>query len=154
MHYAPHSKVPMHDHSAWPAAYVYLNDAGPVTFKHDGWEDPDLTRPPTKARSFRLSPTRFAGERHMVENTSDTASDFLRIEFKTMKQGEGLLHGRYPPERVPAGRALTKIKFENENARATRLIAAPRTSVTVTASGTAPSRTSISSAHARTSRSC
>src|ERR1043166_7643733 len=89
VHYAPHSRVPMHDHSAWPAAYVYLNDAGPVTFKHEGWEDPDLTRPPVKARSFRLSPTRFSGERHEVQNSGNTASDFLREEFKTMQQGSG-----------------------------------------------------------------
>ena len=51
VHYAPHEKLPMHDHTEQAAAYVYLNDCGPVTFKHDWGE---LTRPATKAGSFRV----------------------------------------------------------------------------------------------------
>ena len=51
VHYGPREKVPVHDHSRWPAAYVYLNDAGPVIFRHVGWDHPVLTRPPTRAGS-------------------------------------------------------------------------------------------------------
>src|SRR4051794_22602569 len=59
VNYAAHSKVPVHDHSRFPAGYVYLSDSGPIRFVHSGWQEPILTRPATKAGSFRLSPTRF-----------------------------------------------------------------------------------------------
>ena len=52
--YAAHSKVPIHEHSRYPAAYIYLTDSGPIRFVHAEWDDPVLTRPATKARSYRL----------------------------------------------------------------------------------------------------
>jgi hypothetical protein len=32
--YAANAKVPVHDHSRGPAAYVYLTDSGPIRFTH------------------------------------------------------------------------------------------------------------------------
>lgn len=126
VHYGPHEKIPAHSHSRWPVAYVYLNDAGPIIFKHEGWAgDPVLTRPPTKARSFRLSPTTAVNEIHEVENSSDTPSDFLRVEFKTRPVGIKSLHGRFYPEPYAAGENFRKLEFENEQIRITRLACAP-----------------------------
>src|SRR5215813_10159014 len=81
VHYGPKEKIPEHYHTERAAAYVYLNDSGPVIFKHRDLPYGAITRPATKARSFRLFKS--VKEVHAVENTSDLPSDFLRIEFKT-----------------------------------------------------------------------
>jgi hypothetical protein len=125
--YAPRSKVPTHDHSKGPAAYVYLVDSGPVRFVHDGWEHPVLTRPATKAGSFRLSPTRFDNETHAVENNSDTRSEFLRIELLTEAPDRQSLNARIGPFTGDRGNGLNKVEFENSQLRVTRLISKPRT---------------------------
>src|SRR5207247_9748535 len=36
VHYAPHQKLAAHQHTLHAAAYVYLNNSGPVVFKHIG----------------------------------------------------------------------------------------------------------------------
>ena len=138
VHYGPRARVPLHDHSRWPAAYVYLNDSGPINFRHAGWEHPVLTRAATKAGSFRLSPTTAVGETHEVENPSDTPSDFLRIEFKTREADRKSLHGRFYPERHPAGRYFRKVLFENAQLRVTRLAFPPRRSLTVATNSSEP----------------
>src|SRR5215213_5609363 len=97
VNYAPHAKVPVHDHSRFPAAYVYLSDSGAIRFVHSGWDEPVLTRPATRAGSFRLSPTRFDNETHAVENTGDLASEFLRIEIMTEAPDRCSLNGRFAP---------------------------------------------------------
>src|SRR5262245_12384975 len=53
VHYAAKEKIPEHYHTEKPAAYVYLNDSGPVIFKHRDLPYGDITRAPTKAGSFR-----------------------------------------------------------------------------------------------------
>ena len=138
VHYGPRAKVHVHDHSRWPAAYVYLNDYGPVIFRHTDWEHPVLTRPAVKAGSFRLSPTTAVNETHEVENTTDTPSDFLRIEFKTRPAGRRTLRGRFPPAPYPAGENFRKVEFENEQVRVTRLVCAPRRSLAVAANPSEP----------------
>src|SRR5437763_4293636 len=81
VHYAPHAVLPAHAHTTAPSAYVYLSEGGPVIFKHIGLAYGAVTRPATVARAFRLF--RAVPEIHEVENPNDTASDFLRVEFKT-----------------------------------------------------------------------
>jgi tetratricopeptide (TPR) repeat protein len=121
VHYPPHAKIPEHDHTAFAAAYVYLNDAGPVIFKHIGLSYGAVKRPAVKAGSFRLY--KAVKETHEVENPSDTPSDFLRVEFKTEPAKDpNTLRGKFFREDVPAGVNLTKIQFENEQVRITRLI--------------------------------
>jgi hypothetical protein len=138
--YAPNSKVPVHDHSKGPAAYVYLVDSGPVRFVHAGWEnDPVLTRQATKAGSFRLSPTRFDNETHAVENISNTRSDFLRIEIKTESPDRQSLLTRKGPFTGDRTNGLNRIEFENSQLRVTRLISKPGTPLTVTANAVEPS---------------
>src|SRR5919205_267154 len=138
VHYGPRAKVPLHDHSRRPAAYVYLNDSGPILFRHAGWEHPVLTRPATKARSFRLSPTTAVGETHEVENPTDTPSDFLRVEFKTRPDDGKPPRGRFYPERYRAGRYFRKVQFENEQLRVTRLACPPGRSITVETNSSEP----------------
>ena len=123
VHYAPHEKIPVHDHTKTAAAYVYLNDGGPVIFRHIGLEYGAITRPATKAGSFRLY--RAVKEVHEVENTSDLPSDFLRVELKTKPINESSLRGRFFREDYPAGENYKKIQFENEQIRVTRLVCAP-----------------------------
>lgn len=131
VHYGPRAKVPLHEHTRWPAAYVYLNDAGPIIFRHAGWEHPVLTRPATKAGSFRLSPTTAVNETHEVENPNDTPSDFLRVEFKTRPVNRNSLRGRFYRGRYTPGRNFRKVEFEHEQIRVTRLVCAPRRSLVV-----------------------
>ena len=123
VHYAPHVKLPEHDHTALATAYIYLNDAGPVSFKHVGLSYGAVTRPAVKAGSFRLY--KGVKETHEVENLSDTPSDFLRVEFKTDpgKEPNGL-RGKFFRVDVPAGENFQQVQFENEQVRITRLICA------------------------------
>jgi hypothetical protein len=137
-HYEPREKIPAHAHTKWPCVYVYLNDGGPVIFRHKDWTHPELIRPATKAGSFRVSPTSATGEIHEVENPNETPSDFLRVEFKTDPVGRNTLRGRYYREEVPTHENYRKTQFENEQIRVTRLICAPRKSLDVTVNSPQP----------------
>ena len=57
VHYAPHETIAEHEHPARPAIYVYLNDGGPVLFKHEHGDSGDFaaTRAATKAGAYRLA---------------------------------------------------------------------------------------------------
>jgi len=106
VHYGPHERIGVHDHSPFPTVYVYLSDSGPVRFAHD--EDPPfaLTRPSVVKGSFRVSPGR--RERHTVENLSGTGSNFLRIELKHVPLGSGLpsFRGKAPGELTRSGSSV------------------------------------------------
>jgi len=115
VNYGPNEKIPAHDHTELAAAYVYLNDGGPVIFKHIGLAYGAVTRPATKAGSFRLY--KAIKEVHEVENTSDLPSDFLRVEFKTRMVDEKTLRGRFHRESWPEGENYQKMQFEDEQIR-------------------------------------
>ena len=137
--YAPRSKVPVHDHSRFPAAYVYLSDSGPIRFVHSGWYDPVLTRPATRAGSFRLSPTRFEDETHAVENNGTLASEFLRIEIKTETPNRASLSGRFTPFAGDRRLGARKVEFDNTQLRVTRIISRPGEAVDIKAGDEGPS---------------
>jgi hypothetical protein len=109
VHYGAHEFVPMHDHTAYPTIYVYLNDSGEVELRHEGGLV--LKRPATHLGAFRISPG--AAERHSVTSLSDTPSDFLRVELK-----------RIPPDdlkkvfrgEAPANLAAPGMRVEFEDA--------------------------------------
>ena len=123
VHYAPHVKIAEHDHTAWGAAYVYLNDAGPVKFGHIGLPYGAVTRPAVKAGSFRLY--KAVKETHTVESLSDTPSDFLRVEFKTATaKAPNTFGGKFFRLDVPANANFQQVQFENEQIRVTRLLCA------------------------------
>jgi hypothetical protein len=134
--YSPYAKLPAHAHNALPAAYVYLNDGGPVLFKHVGTSYGAATRPATQAGSFRVF--RGIDEIHEVENTSALPSHFLRVEFKTDPKDVSTLKGRFYPERVPQGENLEKVQFENAQIRITRVICAPGRSTRVDTAASEP----------------
>ena len=131
VHYAPHTKIPAHDHTETGAAYIYLNDSGPIIFKHINLSYGAITRPETKAGSFRLY--KAVKEIHEVENPNDTPSDFLRVEFKTAVDSNAALRGKFYRETYSAGENFQKVQFENEQIRVTRLACA--TSCDVSAAG-------------------
>jgi hypothetical protein len=122
VHYAAKSKIPAHDHPETGAAYVYLNDSGPVIFRHIGLSYGAITRPATKAGSFRLY--KAVKEVHEVENQNDGPSDFLRVEFKTASDAEKPLRGKFYREEYTAGEYYEKVQFENEQLRVTRIACA------------------------------
>jgi hypothetical protein len=137
VHYGPHAKLPAHAHNALPAAYVYLNDAGPVLFKHIGTSYGAATRPPTRAGGFRVF--RGLDEIHEVENTSALPSDFLRVEFKTDPKDVRTLKGRFFRERAAHGENLQQVQFENDQVRITRVIGAPGRSIRLSTAASEPS---------------
>jgi len=150
VHYEPREKLPAHAHTKWPCVYVYLNDSGPVIFRHKDWDHPELTRPATKAGSFRVSPTTAVNEIHEVDNPNDTPSDFLRVEFKTEPVGRKSLRGRFYRETYPTNENYHKIQFENEQIRVTRLACAPCKSLEVAAASSEPALfVSLSAGRAR-----
>lgn len=137
VHYGARVRIPAHDHPRWGTAYVYLNDGPEVIFKHVGSDLGAITRPPTKAGGFRL----YKGRRevHEVENTGDTPSDFLRVEFKTKPAGETTLRGRYYREFYLSTENYQKVQFENEQIRITRIICAASQTVKLASDSGRPS---------------
>ena len=113
-HYDAGAKLAEHTHPAGTTAYVYLNDSEGVVFQHSGNNTRSVTRPAVKAGAIRIA----AGEEehHTAENTSSTASDFLRIVFKTDDAGVKSLRQRLPP---------TEVEWENKQMRITRLRVKP-----------------------------
>jgi hypothetical protein len=134
--YAPHAKLPAHAHNALPAAYVYLNDGGPVLFKHVGAAYGAATRPATKAGSFRVF--RGIAEIHEVENTSESPSEFLRVEFKTDPKDVRTLKGKFFRPSAPPGQNLEQVQFENDQVRITHVVATPGRSMRLSAAASEP----------------
>lgn len=133
VHYAGNASLPTHTHTEFASAYVYLNDSGPVIFRHgDGKTGAVVTRPPTRAGAFRLY-SAFA-EVHAVENTTAAPSDFLRVEFKTQPVEPRTLRGRY--FRLPSSEThVEKVQFENAQVRVTRILVGPKRSLDLKADG-------------------
>lgn len=137
VHYAPRVKIPEHDHTFFATAYVYLNDAGPIVYRHIGLSYGAVTRPPVKAGSFRLY--KAVRETHLVESLSDTPSDFLRVEFKTRPaKDQNTLRGKYFREAWPPGENFRKVQFENEQMRISRLVCAAGKACDLTTSDNEP----------------
>ncbi len=136
VYYGPREKIAEHYHTPRSSAYVYLNDGGPVIFKHINLPYGDVTRPETKAGSFRV----YKGikEVHSVENTSDKPSDFLRVEFKTEAVNDKSLRGKFYREQYPAGENFSKVQFENEQIRITRVVIAPQKKMDVSTGASEP----------------
>lgn len=119
VHYGAGERVAVHDHPKTPTLYVYLSDAGPVRFVHRGGDNFTLTRKPVKVGQMRLSPGR--EETHGVVSLSKTASDFLRVELKTLPLGFASLHGRVAAAGEDFWRSPRRVEFEDEHLRVTRV---------------------------------
>lgn len=134
VHYGPNAHLPTHSHTEFASAYVYLNDSGPVIFRHgEARTGAAVTRPPTRAGAFRLYSA--FDEVHAVENTTAAPSDFLRIEFKTRPAEPRTLRGRFL--RLTSGEThLEQVQFENAQVRVSRILVGPKRSMELKAEGT------------------
>jgi hypothetical protein len=134
--YAPKTVVAPHFHTEQASAYVYLNDGGPILFKHEGLPYAAVTRPTTTAGSFRV----YKGlkEVHSVENPTETLSDFLRVEFKTEPIDEGTLRGKFFRDGTIPVATQERVQFENAQIRISRVTVASGGRLEVRASAEAP----------------
>ncbi len=121
VHYGPHEFVPMHDHSAYPTIFVYLNDSGPVRIDHAPPTNFSVTRPPTHTGAFRIAPGML--ERHSITNLSDLPSDFLRVELKTIPPDDlkQAFRGEVPSPLMPG----THNEFQDAALEIDRIVCPP-----------------------------
>jgi hypothetical protein len=127
--YGPNEKLPGHAHTPNPSAYVYLNDGGPVVFRHVG--GPAATRAATRAGAFRV----YKGleEVHEVENTSSVPSEFLRVELKTEGREPAGFRGKFMRPAAPGNDAV--VQFDHPQVRISRIWVNPGQRVNITAAG-------------------
>jgi len=118
VHYGPHELVPMHDHSAYPTVFVYLNDSGELRIDHAPPASFSVTRPPTHTGAFRISPGMI--ERHSITNLGDEPSDFLRVELKTIPPTDikDVTRGAVPSPLLPG----THIEFDDPALHIDRIV--------------------------------
>ena len=123
VHYGPREFVPLHDHSAYPTVYVYLNDSGIIQIDHAPPDTFSINRPPTHTGAFRISPS--MAERHSITNLSDLPSDFLRVELKTIPLSDltQAVRGATPTSPQPG----THTEFEDTALRIGRILCPPTT---------------------------
>ena len=150
VHYAPHEFVPMHDHSAFPTVYVYLNDSGVVDLKHEGADGFTAHRPPTHTGAFRISPG--MAERHSVTNQGDVPSDFLRIELKRIPPDDikEVFRSEAPAQPSTPG---TKTEFQDAALKIERTQCPATAPCTIPASSQRSLLVSIGTTQVQTSRS-
>ena len=115
VHYGPNQKLPGHAHTPHASAYVYLNNGGPVIFRHVG--GPSATRPATRAGAFRVY--RGLEEVHEVENVADVPSEFLRVELKTEPRDAAAFRGKFERPASPSAEPLTH--FDHPQVRISRV---------------------------------
>lgn len=125
VHYGPRELVPMHDHSAYPSVFVYLNDSGVIQIDHANGES--IQRPPTHTGAFRVAPGMI--ERHSITNLSSIPSDFLRIEFKRIPSTDIQQTFRGPAPIAPIPGLHTD--YQNPGLRIDRITCPPTTPCTL-----------------------
>ena len=130
--YGPQERIPGHAHTPNPSAYVYLNDGPPVRFRHIGGHNTVATRPATKAGAFRVY--RGLVEVHEVENTGESASEFLRVELKTQPADPEAFRGKFErPAIVTAGPV---VHVDHPQVRISRIWVQPHEQLTIAATST------------------
>jgi hypothetical protein len=125
VHIPGNADLAYHTHPPGVMLHVYLNDANPIVFEHDGSPN-TVTRPYVYARSYRVGRAR--PESHATINRFPGASDYQRIELKT--QGDvGFGQRIAAPPLENATRAVTEVS--NVMYRSIRLTIAARDSILV-----------------------
>ena len=135
--YGPGTVIGPHLHTEWASAYVYLNDGGPILFKHEGLPYSGVTRPATRAGSFRVY--KAIKEVHAVENPTAAPSEFLRVEFKTDPVDTASLRGKFHREEPRPITTVQRKQFENAQVRITRVVVAPGDALDLTSAAASPS---------------
>jgi hypothetical protein len=132
VHIPGNSDLADHTHPPGVMLHVYLNDANPIVFEHDGSPN-TVTRPYVYARSYRVGRAR--PETHATINRFPGASDYLRVELKT--QGDvGFGQRVAAPPLTNTTRAVTEVT--NVMYRATRITIAARDSFVIAADSGRP----------------
>jgi hypothetical protein len=126
--YPAGAALPEHTHPSGTTLYVYLNDSDGITFRHSGGMNHVVNRPAVKAGSMRLSTG--PEEHHTAENTSAAATDFLRIQLKTLKTPRP--RGRLAAGTFPGENAIS-VEFTSEALVIQRFFIAPGQSIAATA---------------------
>lgn len=116
------ANLAMHSHPPGFMFHVYLNDADPVLFSHDG-APYEITRPPVTARSYRIGTA--TPEVHAVLNPSERPSDYLRVEYKTRDSEHSRRRVHAPP--LP-DTSIAVVEHSGASSRVTRVTLAPRDS--------------------------
>jgi hypothetical protein len=127
--YGPLEKLAGHAHTPNPSAYVYLNDGPPVRFRHIGGHNAVATRPATKAGAFRVY--RGLVEVHEVENTGESASEFLRVELKTQAIEPDAFRGKF--ERPAVAATDPVVHVDHPQVRISRVWVRPGEQVSIAA---------------------
>lgn len=122
----------MHSHPAGFMFHVYLNDAEPILFSHDG-PPFEVTRPAVTARSYRIGTA--TPEVHAVSNPSPGHTDYLRVEYKT-NGFESSRQRVFAPPVAPTSSAV--VEHTAEMSRVTRVTIAAGTSGEFAATATEP----------------
>ena len=128
--YGPLEKLPVHNHSAYPTIYVYLNDSGPVRFSHIEKPPFSLVRPAETAGTFRFSPGRL--EKHEVENLGNSPSEFLRVELLQLPLGYQK-HSFRNPKSFDAVHSGIRTEFDTPFVKVQRVVASAGESTKVQA---------------------
>lgn len=132
VHLAGNAHLPKHSHPAGLIVYLYLSDSEPVQFNHD--ERPgNISRRAVTARSYRIG--RATPEVHEVVNSGASASDWLRIELKTVGSDS-------PRQRIVAPALATAdarlVEATSESLRVSRLTVAAGSRVEIAAAAERP----------------
>ena len=125
VHYDAGAKLPEHTHPAGTTVYVYLNDSEGVTFSHVGGSNRTVARPAVRAGAIRIASG--PEEHHTAENPASTASDFLRIQLKTISGGT--LRKRIPAGQPRANDNAITIGYNSDQLVIQRFIIAPGKSI-------------------------
>src|SRR5579862_7962775 len=124
--YGPHETAPVHEHPPTPTAiYIYVTDGGEFRFKHmTGLPIAGLviTRPAVKAGAIRFSHS--APETHSVEYLGDTATEYVRIEPRTLAPDIPFRDVRIPPDPMDPTKSAVRKEYENGQLRILRVICA------------------------------
>jgi hypothetical protein len=102
-------------HPAGFMFHVYLSEADPVLFSHDG-APYEITRPPVTARNYRVGTA--TPEVHAILNPSERHSDYLRVEYKTREPEHSRKRVHAPPLGTTSGAV---VEHTDEMSRVTRV---------------------------------
>ena len=132
IHVAGGANIGMHTHPPGFMFHVYLNDAEPISFNHDG-APYEIQRPPVTARSYRIGLA--TPESHAVVNPSAKASDYMRVEYKT-RGGESTR--RRMPAPALGSETASQIEHVGPQSRVTRVTVAANSSIELATPGGQP----------------
>mgnify|MGYP003382203050 CR=1 FL=1 len=138
---AGRANLGMHSHPAGFMVHVYLNDADPILFSHDG-PPYEITRPAVTARSYRIGTA--TPEIHAVSNPSAGHTDYQRVEYKTTGFESSRERVFAPPLALTSSAV---VEHTAEMSRVTRVTIASGTSAEFAATASEPAKLQVAREH-------